>query len=322
MADYRHVTSVGISMKDGWRVIAPVEHPMYNTVVPAGDVIDGVRMGGFILTSLNGVVACLADGAAVTPRGDGLASAEQDTGLPGLDDKRRCDDAEPELDARVLAIRRDRADRRFRGFRDASGEFTESPWEAWPVKGPRTVRWCCDFIAEQNGNPRARHTKWKQECDVKLDDEGVREHELAMRVLEMAATYDQLNVTELSSFELLLRSAQLAELRHKQKVIERRGDASHGDDEHLFLGIGETRGLCMVAPDLETYVASEMAKESSVMKERRKLKEEREHLAPKKTQPDRNRPNRPDRPPKDPNQPDKGKGKGKDKEGQPAGDHR
>ena len=94
-------------------------------------------------------------------------------------------------------------------------------------------------------------------------------------------TFDQVNVSEISGFELLLRSAQLAGLRHKQQLIMRTGDDVHGDDEHLFLGIGETRGLCMISPDLENYVATGMAKESSVLEERRKLRGEREMLKPK-----------------------------------------
>ena len=126
-------------------------------------------------------------------------------------------------------------------FRDASGDLSESNWDGWPVLGPRTVRWCCRFIAEQSGDPRARHTKWCQECGLKLGDEGVREHELAMRTLEMATTYDQVNAAEVSALELLLWSAQLAELRHKQTLIDRRGDLSHGDDEHLYIGLRDAR---------------------------------------------------------------------------------
>ena len=93
-------------------------------------------------------------------------------------------------------------------------------------------------------------------------------------MLEFALCYDQVNASELASFELALRRAQISELKYKQKMLGTHHD-EHGQDEFLYLGVGATRGLVMVAPDLEEFVSSEMAKEGSVMKERRKLHEER-----------------------------------------------
>ena len=48
-------------------------------------------------------------------------------------------------------------------------------------------------------------------------------------------------------------------------------------------GTGETRGLIMVCPSLEEYVAAEMHKEAATAKERRKLREERAATRPPKT---------------------------------------
>ena len=47
-------------------------------------------------------------------------------------------------------------------------------------------------------------------------------------------------------------------------------------DEQLYLGTGKTRGLLMVCPALEDYVAAELHRESSAAKERRKMREERQ----------------------------------------------
>ena len=43
----------------------------------------------------------------------------------------------------------------------------------------------------------------------------------------------------------------------------------------MSLGSGATRGLIMVAPALEDYVAGELHRESAAAKERRKMREER-----------------------------------------------
>ena len=103
-----------------------------------------------------------------------------------------------------------------------------------------------------------------------------------MRILETALTFDQLQAGELASIELIARSAQLIELRHRERIIGSVG-AGPDDDAFLYLGTGKTRGLLAVCPDLESWVASELAKETATLKERRKAREERKELpkAPK-----------------------------------------
>ena len=97
-----------------------------------------------------------------------------------------------------------------------------------------------------------------------------------MRSFELAITWDQLHVTELAAFELLARRPQMIELKYKDRLISV-GNYKNDpfDDARLYQGTAETRGLIMVSPLLEQYVAGELAKEASSSKERRKLREER-----------------------------------------------
>ena len=176
-----------------------------------------------------------------------------------------------ELDARVLALNRGANGERHRRFVDSVKDLTETDWGGWPLLGPRTCAWCLGFIAEQDTHPRSRHTKWKADCGLTSADRGVAEHELCMRLLDLGVTYDQLNITELVTFELICRRAQMAEMRHRDRML---GDSD--DDDFLFLGVGETRGLIMVAPSLEAHLATELSKESAVLKEKRKMREERQ----------------------------------------------
>ena len=64
-------------------------------------------------------------------------------------------------------------------------------------------------------------------------DVGCSDHELVMRVIELAVVYDQLNISELSCFELLLCKAQVAEWRHRDRICGGAGD-EFADDEAVL----------------------------------------------------------------------------------------
>ncbi|CAK0841243.1 unnamed protein product, partial [Prorocentrum cordatum] len=182
--------------------------------------------------------------------------------------------AESSMDARVMPILHGLDGERRRVFKDAVRGMSETPWTGWPVKGPRTALWCVRFLAEQDSHPRARHTKWRAECGLGPADVGVSDHELAMRALELGAGFDQLNLTELALVELLVRRAQLAEWRHRERLLKSSGD-EYLEDEYLYMGTSETRGLLMVCPTLVEHIQAELHKEATLMKEKRKLREER-----------------------------------------------
>ena len=158
-------------------------------------------------------------------------------------------------------------------------EMSETDWEAdgWPVKGPRTCRWLCRFIAENSLHPLAHAARFRQLAGLSAADAGTQEHERSMRILEAALTFDHLQAGELASIELIARSAQLIELRHRERIIGAVGSGPD-DDAFLYLGAGKTRGVLAVCPELETWVASELAKETATLKERRKAREERKEL--------------------------------------------
>ena len=155
---------------------------------------------------------------------------------------------ELEIDLRLHPLKMD-GTVRLRHFGQGAKLLTESASDSWPILGPRTVRWCLRFLAQQDQHPRARHTKWVHECRLEPWDEGVQDHDLAMRMFELGLAYDQCNLSELSAFELLARRAQMAEWRHRDRILGR-GDELF-DDQFLYMGTGETRGLLMVSPELQ-----------------------------------------------------------------------
>eukprot|EP00974_Lingulodinium_polyedra_P108696 10520732-Lingulodinium_polyedra.AAC.1 len=72
----------------------------------------------------------------------------------------------------------------------------------------------------------------------------------------MCMCFDQLNASELASFEFLVCRGQLAELKNNNRSL--RDYAGGGIDEgHLLFGVTETRGQLMALPELEAFVAAE-----------------------------------------------------------------
>ena len=207
------------------------------------------------------------DGGVPRPDGDDGLLQDLDAGKADWEDE--------DLDARVLSVARSATGERRRDFRTVKDDLTESEWAGWPLNGPRTVRWVVDYIAATDGNPRGRHTRWKRDANLKTGDAGVAAHEMAMRALQFAIEFDQLNVSELSSMEFLCRQTQLSELKHRERMIQADPSDDYGEDSYLYLGISQTRGQVMMHPALEEFVSSQLEKEGRVLKERRKLQEER-----------------------------------------------
>ncbi|CAK0814155.1 unnamed protein product [Prorocentrum cordatum] len=184
---------------------------------------------------------------------------------------------ETALDARVLAIHESAGDGRHLGFREGVKQLTETSWPSWPLLSPRTAGWVCRFIRAQDVAPRSRHALFKAEAGLSSSDPGVDFHEFCLRLLQIGIPFDQLNVSELVIFELICRKAQMIEYKYRDRYLHRVGAAGDdlADDEHIYLGTSETRGLMMISPALSSYVADELQKEASVLKERRKVREER-----------------------------------------------
>ena len=96
------------------------------------------------------------------------------------------------------------------------------------------------------------------------------------RVLETACCYDQLDTANLASFEFVCRQIQTTEERLKEKFTTGQ-DASV--DLFLMSGSSSRASLC-ICPALSAWVATEAAKDTAVLKERRKAREERALLKP------------------------------------------
>lgn len=181
-------------------------------------------------------------------------------------------------DARVLTVQYDGQDQRFRNFRECVNMSNSPEWPDWPLTGPRTTLWCLKWMLNRSGSPTAWHQQWVSLGKLNHSDPLVLAHEFACRALESGACYDQMNLGSLASFEVLARQLQNAEDLLADKFTDSRDD--HYSDVFLMTGANHKSQLC-ICPELRAFTASETQKEASILKERRKAREERVLAQPK-----------------------------------------
>ena len=218
-------------------------------------------------------------GAAPAPAGapaprDGASRADLEAALNGPAPAAGSSSSTPSTattgDARTMSVRFEE-NRRYREYRDAVGQCSQVAFDDFVVKGPRACLWVIKHMMESGGTPVGHHQRWRVNCKLQVTDSGVAEHETYCKVLQTMLTYDQLDVSNLASAEVIARQIQLIEERYENKLVD---IDKHGQN-HLFSGLDETRGGICLSPALREYVAQELTKESLIMKERRKAREER-----------------------------------------------
>ncbi|CAK0908097.1 unnamed protein product, partial [Prorocentrum cordatum] len=182
-------------------------------------------------------------------------------------------------DARIQPVTHDLQGQRHADYRSAVMNMTEGAFPDWPVRGPRTALWVLKFMEAHGGTSLVRHSRWLSETRLQGHEPGVDEHERACRTLERMVIYDQLNVANLASGEMLARSVQLQEERYRDRVAPAADSGSL--DARVLLGTDQLRGNACVAPMLQDHIKDELTKMNAYRKEQRKAREERD-LARKK----------------------------------------
>ena len=163
-------------------------------------------------------------------------------------------------------------------FRAAVAASSEIARASWSIRGPRTTLWCMQHMEQHAGNPIAWHNRWMANSRIDANTGGADTHEAACRLLHTLCCVDGLNVSNLAAGELVARQIQLLEERQR----ERKPPANELVDSHLYMGSSEAgRGGACICPLLSDWIAEELRKESGVLKERRKAREERALMSKK-----------------------------------------
>jgi hypothetical protein len=183
-------------------------------------------------------------------------------------------------DLRTQPVKYDGFGSRTQPYGTAVLGLSETAFSEWRVSGPRTCRWLCKAIVDQDSTPTRRHHWWRSALSLSVNDEGVEEHAFISEVLETALCFDALNVSELACFEQMARRYQLWEHFYGDalKVADQRSSghqALEGEERGIFLGQERSRALALICPSLELHVSEQLRNRASILKERRKAREER-----------------------------------------------
>ena len=178
-------------------------------------------------------------------------------------------------DARTLPVKVGDDGERHRDFKDAVMLCKKSEFADWPVKGPRTAGWLARAMSEHSQNAMAHHARFMAYFKLSPGDPIALQHENYCKILHAMLVYDQLDVTNLACAELVCRQLQLLEEKQMQSSTPQAESASVAEESSLFMGTASAHGAVLVCPELKSWVSSELSREASILKERRKAREER-----------------------------------------------
>jgi hypothetical protein len=179
-------------------------------------------------------------------------------------------------DARTLPIAT-RPSGRHRDFKEVAELCQEEDFEDFPLKGPRTASWCLRFLQRRHA-PVDHHMSFKINARCKSDAWGMQEHEQLLKMVELAGSYDQVDLSNMAWAELCFRRIQTIEWVYHERLRDGEGHSDKLSPEEWAAFSGTTRAgdSLMVCPALLSHVKGEVETDAAIMKSVRKAREERE----------------------------------------------
>jgi len=118
------------------------------------------------------------------------------------------------------------------GVEDAADQRAEITFGDGPITGPHTVRWGMLYGVEHGGSTSHILVQWETAVEFNESDHEVTPHETICQCLRLATAYDQLNISELASFEALSRVLQMIQGKRREGAVSS-GSGGLGDAAHL-----------------------------------------------------------------------------------------
>ena len=252
-----------------------------------GDVVDmldgSFNLGGYGVALLSSgqslpVEWVLATAASADEQATGIKAAPEEL-LAGAGV-----DTEDDRDERLLPLKYDLRGWRYTEFKIGADMLMDPDREdlIQVIDGPPTLTWCAHFMAQHGGTPLAYHSRWQHEAQLSIDDAGVLDHETLCHILQVAVIVDQINIGRCLSFELVARALQRIQGKYRERLTigggKGGGKKSRGaleEDYHMIMGTQATWGRVLIRPALSEYLADCRQKKAALLKEERKLDEER-----------------------------------------------
>lgn len=246
--------------------------PSGTAVWVAAETAGGYKFGAVV----SGVVAAAVGGAKTIHSSNGVDVFCQCIDSSGIE----AFNAKPcESDIRIVKIKMNAVGTPERPLADIVAETKEYK-VAWKISGPRTARWCLNYLVIEGFGFEAHHERFRQLCKLEVTTWGVMEHFQLSMILRQLIQVDMLNGYNNLGIELMFRRLQTIEYAHSEKAREMESKAVGGklslEEQMTFGSLVRQAGTLMIAPTLLEHVKLEVEKDVQLQKNIRKAREERE----------------------------------------------
>jgi len=179
-------------------------------------------------------------------------------------------------DARTLPVL-STAVGRHREFSTLAELCEEEIFDDFPLTGPRTAHWCMNFLRRRH-TPTDHHMSFRTMARLGSDAWGMGEHEQLLKMIELAGSFDQLDLSNLAWADMAFRRIQVIEWVHHERVREGEasGDRLSPEEWAAFSGTTKAGDTLMVCPQLLSHMKGVVETDVQIMKSVRKAREERE----------------------------------------------
>jgi hypothetical protein len=169
-------------------------------------------------------------------------------------------------DVRTLEVCYDERGKRFRPWRDVVRDITENAWPDSPHDGPSTVVDNVTHMERYGGTPRLWLQLWARARGVEEGDRVHHELSCLVEILEIAGTYDQINIGSLACMEECCRRLQAI-------VDAFSSDSGRQDWGNARIFTGRKRAEDLVSPSLKAWAAKKGKEEVELFRARNSLRD-------------------------------------------------
>lgn len=175
----------------------------------------------------------------------------------------------PVDDIRILPPHFDDGGTRFRRLDDAVPLMRMKELPDWPLDNARSTGFVIRELRKDGKTFSLAHADWVRCCGIRSNDRAVFEHKILSKALDLAITYDQLQVVNLASIECLVKRRMLIE-----DAYHGRPEAPRYDGAEFFMGFRDLDSGEYIDPAVKKYQAQRMKQETDALREFRLKREE------------------------------------------------
>lgn len=172
-------------------------------------------------------------------------------------------------DLRTIGHHTDNQNRRFVSFSDALSLVRETKFDDWGFNGPRATLEFLTSIRESTNDLQGYHFQWLKHSGANQHSSIVYEHRNLIEVLRLGLCRDQLDVTNLLSFELLTRRIVQIEI-----AISRSPSSADFTGLDILMESPISEGGSAQTKALDNWLTDRLKERANIQKQSRLFREE------------------------------------------------